>query len=146
MLNVNNVIITGRLSRDAESKTTQSGLLICNFTVAVSNPRKDKNGEWHDDTVFMDCTAFDKTAERADGLPKGQQVCVEGKLKQENWEKDGSKRSKILIAVSSVKPFETAKKGDSGDSSGGYSRKKEPRASDALNFGGEGDDSDDIGF
>src|SRR5690606_27010958 len=113
------------------TKYTQSGMAICTMAVAVNNPRKDKNGEWHNDTLFIDCTAFDKNAEKASGFSKGQQVCIEGKLKQENWEKDGQKRSKILITVSSVKPFETARKGEYGDSEGtGNSN-----ASDNLDWG-----------
>lgn len=142
-LNINHVAIAGRLTRDAESKTLPSGVLLCNFSVAVSNPRKDRDGNWHDDTVFMDCTAFDKTAERAQDFTKGQQVYIEGKLKQENWEKDGQKRSKVLISVLSVKAFQTAKKGDSGDSGGGYSNNRRDNPADKLDFD---DGGDDIGF
>lgn len=137
-LNLNQVTVTARLTRDAETKHTPSGMAITTLGLAISNPRKDRDGAWHDDTVFIDCTCFDKTAEKAATLAKGQKVCIEARLKMDKWDDKttGQKRTKHLLSALSVKPFEEARKGDSGDSgrthAGNYEPKPGPQASDAL--------------
>lgn len=115
MLNLNNYICTGRLTRDPETKYLPSGKQVCNFAIAVNNPYQS-GGEWKQDTTFLDVSCFDKTAERAADLSKGDGVCVEGKLKQENWERDGVKHSKIKVQANSVKSMKEAESGTSGRS------------------------------
>ena len=118
MLDINKVLLTGRLTHDPESKADGS---ICVLQVAVNNGYYDKTQTWKDETAFLTVKVFGKAAERAEQLSKGQPVYVEGRIKQENWEQDGQKRSKLVVNAMSVKAFEVPKKGDSGDSGGGYS-------------------------
>lgn len=120
MLNINSCAFTGRLTHDAELKG--SGTPFAVLQVAVNNSYKDKNGEWKDDTAFLTVKAFGQTAERCGSLRKGQPVYVDGRIKQENWEQDGQKRSKLVVSAMSVKAFEVPKKGDSGDSGGNYTQ------------------------
>ena len=64
---------------------------------------KGKDGEKKDDCLFVDVTVWGKTAEScAEYLDKGSEVLVEGRLKMEQWEKDGQKRSKIGVVASNV--------------------------------------------
>lgn len=81
----------GRLTADPEPKTTTTGKNIVNFTLAV-----DKNkGE---ETNFFDCVAWEKTAEYLSKYAKkGTLLLVSGRLDQQTWEKDGTKKSKIII-------------------------------------------------
>lgn len=136
MLNINYIAFTGRLTRDVEIKNTQSGVMLAKFSVAVSNPRKDKSGNWHNDSAFLDCTAFNHTADRAEGLEKGQQVYIEGRIIQENWEKDGQKRSKLSVTVSTLKPFKTSRRDENDD----FEASPAPRPAKDLWGGGDVDD------
>lgn len=147
MLNINNMAFTGRLTRDPEMKYTQANLAICTLAVAINNPKK-VGGEWKSETVFIDVTCFDKTAERAAELVKGDAVYVEGKLKQDNWEsKDGQKRSKILCGAMSIKPIKDPETGGSGRSSRVNAetyRQESGGPSEGLDFSKGADD--DINF
>ena len=98
---VNRVVITGRLTRDADLRATQSGSAILGFGVAVNDRRKNPaTGEWEDMANFLDCVVFGNRANSlAKFLTKGQKVAVEGKLRWSSWERDGVKRSKVEIIV-----------------------------------------------
>ena len=94
-MNLNNIIIGGRLTRDPELKHTQSGVAICRFTICNNQRRKEQEV-----ATFLDCTAFGKTAETiGEHMTKGQRIVITGKIRQENWEKEGEKRSKLTIDV-----------------------------------------------
>ena len=94
-MNLNKVLIAGRLTKDPEVRNTQGGLSVCNF--AIANNRKISDKEI---VVFVDVTAFGKPAEAiAQYLRKGDRILVDGRLEQETWEKDGQKRSKMKIVV-----------------------------------------------
>lgn len=94
MLNRN--LLQGNLVRDPEFADSRDDVEIINFTVASTRKYKDK-----EDTVFMDCTAYGKTAENIGKyFHKGDPILVEGRNSQNNWEdRDGNKRSKKYITV-----------------------------------------------
>ena len=99
---MNIVVITGNLTRDTELKYTPSGMAVANMGVAV-NKRRKQGEEWVDETSFIDCTAFGKTAERmAEKGTKGVKVCISGELKQDRWEREGKNYSKIIVIVNRV--------------------------------------------
>ena len=85
---MNKVILSGRLTRDAEVRTTNEGLAIARFTMAVD--RGKKNGE--SQTDFIGCIAFGKTAELIEKyVNKGSKILVEGSWQTGSYEKDGKK-------------------------------------------------------
>jgi single-strand DNA-binding protein len=93
------VNIVGNLTRDPELRYIPSGAAVCDITLAVTE-REKKAGEWVDTTAFIDCTLWAKTAEiAAQYLTKGSQAMCAGSIRQENWEKDGQKRSKLKVVV-----------------------------------------------
>lgn len=99
MSSFNRVILLGNLTRDVEVKYTPGGLAIADIGLAVNDKRKDAQGNWVEETTFVDCTTFGKTAEvAAEYLRKGSPLLVEGRLKFE-WEKDGQKRNKLKVNV-----------------------------------------------
>lgn len=119
MLSINKVLITGRLTRDPETKYLPSGQALTNLGIAVNRRFQDKSGEWRDDTMFIDVETWGKTAERcAETLKKGQPVFVEGRLKQDSWERDGQKQTKIRITADTVKAFEAGGRGQGGEMGG----------------------------
>jgi single-strand DNA-binding protein len=118
MADVNHVVLVGRLTRDAELKYTPSGFPISTFSLALN--RKKKNGDqWVEEAHYFDVELFGKSAESLKTyLVKGKQIAVEGELRQDRWEQDGQKRSKVKIAASNVQLLGG---GPGGGSSGGPS-------------------------
>lgn len=119
MLNINRVMLTGRLTREPETKYLPSGMAVTNISIAVNRRFQDKSGEWRDETSFIDVEVWGKAAERlAETARKGQPVYVEGRLKQESWERDGVKHSKIRVSADSVRPFDVPQRGQAGGGGG----------------------------
>jgi len=105
MIDLNDVKLIGNLCRDPELKYTQSGVALWKVPLAV--PRSYKKGEtWEKDTSFFDIEAWGKLAEILNGMAKGQRVLVIGELRQEQWEKDGQKHSKVKVVASAVEKIE----------------------------------------
>ena len=103
-MSINRVMISGNLTRDAEIRSTQSGMAILGFGVAVNDRRKNQQtGEWEDYPNFVDCTMFGTRAEAVGRyLSKGTKVAIEGKLRYSSWEKDGQRRSKLEVIVDEI--------------------------------------------
>ena len=100
-MSINRVMISGNLTRDAEIRSTQSGMAILGFGVAVNDRRKNQHtGEWEDWPNFVDCTMFGIRGEKLQPyLVKGTKVAIEGKLRYSSWETDGQRRSKLSVIV-----------------------------------------------
>lgn len=94
---INILVLVGRLTRDAELTYTNSGYALTKFSLAVN--RKKKSGDqWIDDANFFDVVLWGKRGEALNQyLIKGQQLSVQGELQQDRWEKDGVKRSRVVI-------------------------------------------------
>lgn len=103
MKDINIVILVGRLTKDGELKYAKSGLPILAFSLAVNRSVKQGDG-WKDEVSFIDCEHMGKPAEAvARYLTKGQQVGVEGELKQDRWEQNGQARSKLVVSAHNVR-------------------------------------------
>lgn len=99
---INRVIIVGRLTKDSELMYTNTGYPICKFSIAV-NRRRKQGEEWIDEANFFDVSLWGKRGESLNQyLAKGQQIACEGQLKQERWEQDGVKRSKVIIEANNI--------------------------------------------
>lgn len=98
MASYNRVILVGNLTRDIELKYTPGGTAVTDIGMAVNDRRKTANGEWVDETTFVDVTLWGRTAEVAsEYLGKGSPILVEGRLKLDTWESEGQKRSKLRV-------------------------------------------------
>lgn len=128
MTDFNHVGIIGRLTRDAE--LVNAGQTVkADLSIAVNRSRKQADGSWTDETSFFDFTLWGKTAEGLKPyLTKGKQIAVEGHLKQDRWEKDGQKFSKVSIVAENVQLL-------GGRSENGSSSASTPAAPDVA--GGE---------
>lgn len=100
-MSINRVTISGNLTRDPEMRSTQSGMNILNFGMAVNDRRRNsQTGEWEDYANFVDCVLFGNRADfLSRTLRKGTKVVVEGKLRYSSWERDGQRRSKLEVVV-----------------------------------------------
>lgn len=135
----NKVIIAGHLTRDPETRNTQSGATVCAFGVAINERYRGKDGTPQDKTVFVDVTAWNKTADLiAKYLRKGSAVLVEGALSLDQWDaQDGTRRSKTYVTAQTVK-FLSA---PAGDQAGRKQSDDRGRASDE-----ESDSADNLPF
>ena len=95
-MDINSINVIGRLVKDAElTYAAASGAAIVNFSIAVDHMKK-KDGTA--DTSFFQCKVFGKLGETlAKYMTKGKQVAIRGYLKQERWEKDGQKQSRVVL-------------------------------------------------
>ena len=82
--NFNEVILGGRLTADPELKTTQSGISVVQFGIAVS--RRYSNGAQQPETDFFNVTAWRATADFvARYFRKGSSICVRGTIQNNTW-------------------------------------------------------------
>lgn len=115
---INRVVLVGRITKDAETKKTQSGLSVCSFSVAVD--RKDG-------TDFIDCVAWRQAADfMGQFVKKGDLIAVDGRLQTRTWERDGHKNKATEVIADSVRRL-TPKNVESAV-------KKEPRLETAENW------------
>lgn len=146
MNDINSTVLIGRLVRDCGQQDfsyTQGGLARANISIAVN--RSKKNGDqWVDEVSFFDLTLWGKTAENLHPyLTKGKQICVKGYLKQDRWEKDGQKYSKIQIVAEDIQLLGGKNDGTaSGGQSTGYAPPNQGYAAPPA----DGDFPDDIPF
>lgn len=106
-MNLNKVIIIGRLVRDPELKAIPSGSKVTSVSIATSRTWKDKSGSKQEETEFHNCVAWGKTAEIiAQYMKKGHIIMIEGRLQTRSWEKDGVKRytTEIMIETMQMGP------------------------------------------
>lgn len=98
-MNINNVTIVGRATRDPELRHTANSNAVCNFTLAVDDGWGDNKS-----TAFIDVTCWTKTAEAvAQHAVKGQVLGVCGSIRQDSWQdQQGNKRSKLYVNAQSV--------------------------------------------
>jgi len=103
-MSFNKITIIGNLGRDPELRYTPQGDAVCDFSVAVNDRRRDKSGEFQDNTTWFKVTLWRKLAENASKfLTKGRQVFVEGRLQVEEWtDRDGKNRYSLVIQGSEL--------------------------------------------
>ena len=103
MRDINQVSLTGNLTRDPELRTTASGMQVLGFGLAVNASRKAQDGSWEDYPNFVDVTMFGNRAEAVSRyLSKGAKVAVSGELRYSSWERDGQRRSKLEVVVEDI--------------------------------------------
>jgi len=100
---LNKVTLIGNLGKDPEVRFSQSGVAVCNFSLAVTERRKTGDS-WGDHTEWMNIVVFGKSGENAGKyLKKGSQTCIEGKLQTRKWQdREGKDRWTTEILANQV--------------------------------------------
>lgn len=100
-LNLNKVVLCGKLTADVELKQTTNSKKVASFNLAINRrPYLDDNGQKVVDTDFITCVAWNKTAEIiARYFRKGSSLCVAGAIQSRSWEKDGQKHYVTEVLV-----------------------------------------------
>lgn len=119
-MNVNRVILVGRLTRDPEMRTTQSGQTVTTIGLATSHRWSDKGGQKQEKTEFHSIVIWGRMAEvAAQYFTKGQEAFFEGRLQTRTYTgKDGVER-RITEVIAESMEFGNRPTGQGG---GGYSR------------------------
>ena len=102
-MSLNQLFITGNLTRAPETKNLPSGSTVTEFGVALNRKWKTDSGEMKEEVCFLDVSAWGKTGENiAKFFDKGKPILLQGRIKQDNWTaQDGTKRSKITMIAES---------------------------------------------
>ena len=147
---LNHIVIMGRLTRDPELRTTQSGVSVTSFTVAVDRDFGGRDGGERQ-TDFVDCVAWRQTGEFVSKyFHKGSMIVVSGRLQSRKWQdREGNNRTSWEINADNVYFGESRRDGDSSrDSysnntySGSYDSGRSSAPAPASNTFVELDDGD----
>ena len=96
---MNKVQILGTITRDIDLQYAPSGTAIAKLGIAV-NKRYTSNGEKKEEVSYFNCVAFGKTGENINQyFQKGSRILISGELKEDRWEKDGQKQSRVSILI-----------------------------------------------
>lgn len=111
---LNKIFIMGRLTRDPELRTTNSGTSVASFSLAVDRNYKGADGER--ETDFIDCVAWRQTGEfAAKYFTKGRMAVVEGRLQIRPWtDKEGNNRRSAEVIVDNMYFDDSKRDGDTG--------------------------------
>jgi single-strand DNA-binding protein len=150
MVDINHVVLVGRLTRDAELKYTSGGQAVCKFSIAV-NRRKKSGEQWVDEANFFDIVLWGRQGESLNQyLVKGKQIGVDGELRQDRWEQDGQNRSKVEVVATNIQLLGGNSNGSSSGGSGYQGKRggEDRPAQDEAPPPAGGDDgfTDDIPF
>jgi len=114
---VNNVVLVGRLTRDPELRTTNTGKSVCSFSIAVQKRVKPQDGS--PDADFFNIVAWNKDADYVvNYLTKGRLVAVEGRLQSRKYTtNDGNNREVVEIVANSVQGLDRPRDDQGGEGS-----------------------------
>ena len=139
-MDLNNYSVIGRMTRDLDERAfayTSNGKARLNISIAVNDGYGDNQY-----TSYFDVVVWGKTAENIKPyLGKGKQICINGRLRQDRWESNGQKNSRVVIVAETVQLLGGR---DNGAGSGGNNQQTAPQRPQDYDNGGEF--SEDITF
>ncbi|MEM1435776.1 MAG: single-stranded DNA-binding protein [Pseudomonadota bacterium] len=149
---INKVILIGNLGRDPETRYSQGGSAVTNFSVATSESWRDKgSGEMQERTEWHNVVCFARLAEIAgEYLRKGSKVYIEGSLRTSSWEQDGQKKYRTEVMARDLQMLDSRGGMGGGDSYGGppadsYAQQGAPMRASGGGGGGGGGGSANAG-
>ena len=139
-MDLNNYSVIGRMTRDLDERAfayTSNGKARLNISIAVNDGYGDNQY-----TSYFDVVVWGKTAENIKPyLGKGKQICINGRLRQDRWESNGQKNSRVVIVAETVQLLGGR---DNGAGAGGNNQQKAQQQAPEYDNGGEF--SEDIPF
>lgn len=93
----NTIRLSGRVGKDAELRSTQSGMVIATFSIADSSGKDDKKK-----TQWVNIVAFGKTAEMCSAVAKGAFLEITGRMQIDEYEKDGQKHRTTKVIADTI--------------------------------------------
>lgn len=105
---INNVVLTGRLTKDIELRRTTSGKVCTSFTLAVNRNKQE--------TDFINCVAWNNWAELLEKYTrKGSQIGVEGRIQTRNYDDKNGKKIYVTEVLANKITFLESIKNDTSD-------------------------------
>lgn len=128
-LNLNKVVLAGRLTADVELKQTTTGVSVCSFTLAI-NRKFSANGQQQTD--FINCQAWRQTAEFISKyFKKGSALCIVGSIQVRSWTDNNNQKRYATEVVADKAMFVDGKNDSQGAEAPNY---EEMNADDDLPF------------
>lgn len=142
---LNKVILMGNITRDIELRYTQTNQAVAQVGMAMNRRWRTPEGEQREETTFVDCEAWGKTAEMiSQYFGKGRPILIEGRLKLDQWQdkESGQNRSKLKVVIDNFH-FVDSKPGagggdEGGGGGGGGNYQRRPAGAGAGNRSGGG--------
>ena len=104
---LNKIMLIGTLGKDAETRFTTNNLSVTSFSLATENSYKGKDGNWVNETMWHNVTAFKVSDFIKDNLVKGRKFYVEGRISKRDYtDKDGVKRYFTDVIAEKMFPLE----------------------------------------
>ena len=139
-MDLNNYSVIGRMTRDLDERAftyTSNGKARLNISIAVNDGYGDNQY-----TSYFDVVVWGKTAENIKPyLGKGKKICINGRLRQDRWESNGQKNSRVVIVAETVQLLGGR---DNGAGPGGNDQ--QPAQQQAPDYDNGGEFSEDIPF
>ena len=130
-MDLNNYSVIGRMTRDLDERAfayTPNGKARLNISIAVNDGYGDNQY-----TSYFDVVVWGKTAENIKPyLGKGKQICINGRLRQDRWESNGQKNSRVVIVAETVQLLGGR---DNGAGTGGNYQQPAQQQAPAYNDG-----------
>lgn len=122
MASLNKVLLIGNLTRDPEVRYLPSGAAVGDLRLAVNRKYKTQQGEDKEEVCYVNVSVWGRQAETCGQyLSKGRPVLIEGRLRFEEWEKDGQKQNRLSVTAERVQFMG----GGRGEGGGGMDRNDE---------------------
>ena len=103
MNDLNQLTISGRLTRDVELKSTSGGATFVRASIASNHSKKKSDGTWEEIPGFFDFICWKHSAEYLHKYAKkGDTLIIAGPIRWSSWEKDGQKFSKVEINAEQI--------------------------------------------
>ena len=139
-MDLNNYSVIGRMTRDLDERAfayTSNGKARLNISIAVNDGYGDNQY-----TSYFDVVVWGKTAENIKPyLGKGKQICINGRLRQDRWESNGQKNSRVVIVAETVQLL-----GGRDNSAGTGGNNQQPAPQRPQDYDNGGEFSEDIPF
>ncbi|HUB66553.1 MAG TPA: single-stranded DNA-binding protein [Candidatus Methylacidiphilales bacterium] len=103
MANFNKVLLIGNLTRDPEVRYTPKGTAVGDLALAINDSYKAQDGSIKETVTYVDIEVWGRQAETCKQyLTKGRPVFIEGRLKLDQWEQEGQKKSRMKVVAERV--------------------------------------------
>jgi single-strand DNA-binding protein len=123
MANLNKVLLIGNLTRDPEVRYTPKGTAVGDLAIAINDSYKGQDGTVKETVTYVDIEVWGRQAETCKQyLTKGRPVFIEGRLKLDQWEQEGQKKSRLKVVAERVQFLGSSGGGQGRSGGGGESR------------------------
>jgi single-strand DNA-binding protein len=106
VININHVVLTGRLTSDPDLRVLPSGSSVCHLRIAVNARRRNAAGVWGEKPNFFNVVVFGARGENvAKHMRKGRAVAIDGRLDWREWETPDARHAQAVSVIAKTVQF-----------------------------------------